>query len=98
MPAVFGATSAKPRGERDGRGVMLSRFRGIAGPFRGCPSAKRGAEPVRLLFQCRLKGGERLLSHTAIQQHGPIEFASRRQRSWSHRMFFGFVFSVAGRT
>src|SRR6267154_5922058 len=52
--------------ERDGRGVMRSRLLGIARLFRSRSGAERGSEPVRLLFQGRLVGGESFLGHATL--------------------------------
>src|SRR5262249_25894518 len=59
--------------ERDGRGVVLSRLRGIASLFRGRPGAERGPQPVRFLFQGRLEGGESFLGHATLKQHHAIK-------------------------
>ena len=49
---------------------------------------------MRLLLQRRLEGGERLLRHAVVEQHGAVELARRRQRPRRHRRLLGPVLGV----
>src|SRR5262245_26338457 len=82
--------------ERDGRGVVRARLRGIAGLFRGGGGAELGVQPMRLLVQRRLVCGERLLGHAALEQHGAVELARRRRHARRDRMLVGFVLGIGG--
>src|SRR5207237_9746441 len=65
---------------------VFARFGGVAELRCGFRRACKGAKPVRLLFQRRLEGRQRLLRIAAVEQHLAIELARRFGNAGWHRM------------
>src|SRR3984893_14868127 len=92
----LGPGTIRSIGDRDDLAVILMSLDGLTGLFGGLRRADIGAQPVWLLLQRRLKGDERVLGVTALEQHDAVEFARRFGHARRHRMLLGLVLSIGG--